>query len=29
MDRFWSLFDRPSLTWWDVVDILIVSLLIY
>ena len=29
MDRLWSLFDRPSLTWWDVVDILIVSLLIY
>lgn len=29
MSQFWSLFDRPSITWWDVVDILIVSLLIY
>jgi diadenylate cyclase len=24
-----ALFDRPGLTWWDVVDILIVSLLVY
>jgi diadenylate cyclase len=24
-----ALFDRPGLTWWDVVDILIVSLIVY
>jgi diadenylate cyclase len=29
MSQFWLLFDRPSMTWWDVFDILIVSLLIY
>ena len=29
MSRFWSLFDQRSITWWDVFDILIVSLLIY
>ena len=29
MNRFLAFFDRPQLTWWDVVDILIVSLLIY
>ena len=29
MSQFWGLFDRPTMTWWDVVDILIVSLLIY
>jgi diadenylate cyclase len=29
MQQFRALFDRPPLTWWDVVDILIVSLLIY
>lgn len=29
MAQFWELFNRPAMTWWDVVDILIVSLLIY
>lgn len=29
MNRFLAFFDRPQMTWWDVVDILIVSLLIY
>ena len=29
MDRLAELLNRPGLTWWDVVDILIVSLLIY
>ena len=29
MAQLAALLDRPSLTWWDVVDILIVSLLIY
>jgi diadenylate cyclase len=29
MPRLAALLDRPGLTWWDVVDILIVSLLIY
>jgi diadenylate cyclase len=29
VSRLAALFDRPTLTWWDVVDILIVSLLIY
>ena len=29
MSQLRALFDRPPLTWWDVVDILIVSLLIY
>jgi diadenylate cyclase len=29
VNRFLAFFDRPQMTWWDVVDILIVSLLIY
>jgi diadenylate cyclase len=29
MRQFSALFNRPAMTWWDVVDILIVSLLIY
>ena len=29
MDRLLALFQRPPITWWDVVDILIVSILIY
>ena len=29
MPQLTALFDRPAMTWWDVVDILIVSLLIY
>ena len=29
MAQLAALLDRPGLTWWDVVDILIVSLLIY
>ena len=29
MRQFSALFHRPSMTWWDVVDILIVSLLVY
>ena len=29
MSQLRALLDRPPLTWWDVVDILIVSLLIY
>jgi diadenylate cyclase len=29
MAQLADLFDRPGLTWWDVVDIIIVSLLIY
>ena len=29
MRQLSALFDRPAMTWWDVVDILIVSLLIY
>ena len=29
MAQLAALFDRPGLTWWDVVDILIVSLLVY
>ena len=29
MARLSALFNRPPMTWWDVVDILIVSLLIY
>lgn len=29
MDRLADLINRPGLTWWDVVDILVVSVLIY
>ena len=29
MNQFVALFHRPPLSWWDVVDILIVSVLIY
>src|SRR5262245_25675675 len=29
MARLTALFNRPPITWWDVLDILIVSLLIY
>jgi diadenylate cyclase len=29
MNRLAELLNRPSLTWWDVVDIILVSLLIY
>ena len=29
MDRLLALFQRPPITWWDVLDILIVSILIY
>lgn len=29
MDQFTALLQRPPVTWWDVVDILIVSILIY
>lgn len=29
MDRLLALFQRPPITWWDVIDILIVSILIY
>lgn len=29
MERLTALLDRPGLTWWDVVDILLVSVLIY
>jgi diadenylate cyclase len=29
MNQLTALFDRPAMTWWDVLDILIVSLLIY
>ena len=29
MERLTALFDRPAMSWWDVLDILIVSLLIY
>jgi DNA integrity scanning protein DisA with diadenylate cyclase activity len=29
MSQFWALFDRPTVTWWDLFDIAIVSILIY
>jgi diadenylate cyclase len=29
LDRLLALFNRPPITWWDVLDILIVSILIY
>ena len=29
MSQFWALFDRPAVTWWDLFDIAIVSILIY
>ena len=29
MDQLAALLNRPGMTWWDVVDVLIVSLLIY
>ena len=29
MNRLAELLNRPEITWWDVVDILLVSLLIY
>lgn len=29
MAQLAALFERPSMTWWDVVDIIIVSILIY
>ncbi len=29
MNPFFALFHRPAMSWWDVLDILIVSVLIY